>query len=129
MALVVLLVAGFVAAVAAPTRGGVTTRVSLASDGTQADYGGEAPSISADGRYVAFASAFSGYVPGDTGEYDVFVCDRQTATFQRVSVSERAFQVIRLVHDLAELPQPIHCLLLHVVRDDNLHAPIVGKRH
>ena len=40
---------------AAPTFG-TTTRVSVASDGTQGDYASYYPSISADGRYVAFES-------------------------------------------------------------------------
>lgn len=34
---------------------GTTTRVSVASDGTQANGSSDAPAISADGRYVAFA--------------------------------------------------------------------------
>ena len=45
------------------------------------------PSISADGRFVAFASNASDLVPGDTnGADDVFVHDRQTGTTERVSV-------------------------------------------
>ena len=36
---------------------GTTTRVSVASDGTEADRGGTWPSISADGRHVAFLSS------------------------------------------------------------------------
>ena len=52
------------------------------------------PSISADGRFVAFDSIATNLVPGDTngdpqfepsGE-DVFVRDRQTGTTERVSV-------------------------------------------
>jgi Tol biopolymer transport system component len=44
------------------------------------------PSISADGRYVAFASTASNLVPGDTnGTYDVFVRDLQTGSIARVS--------------------------------------------
>jgi len=35
---------------------GTTTRVSLASDGSQGKEGSESSSISADGRYVAFTS-------------------------------------------------------------------------
>lgn len=43
--------------------------------------------ISADGRYVTFASAASNLVPGDTnGAADVFVFDRQLSTTARVSV-------------------------------------------
>src|SRR5262249_42963813 len=46
-----------------------------------------APSISADGRYVAFASAADNLVPGDTnGHVDVFVRDRVANTTTRVSL-------------------------------------------
>jgi hypothetical protein len=56
---------------------GGTVRVSVASDGTQADGPSERPRISADGRYVAFVSAASNLVPGDTNAMaDVFVHDR-----------------------------------------------------
>jgi Tol biopolymer transport system component len=34
--------------------------------------------ITADGRFVSFASAATNYVPGDTGQVDVFVFDRAT---------------------------------------------------
>ena len=67
---------------------GTTARVSVASDGTQADYGSERPSISADGRYVAFESAASNLVSGDTnGVRDIFVHDGQAGTTERVSVA------------------------------------------
>ena len=47
------------------------------------------PSLSADGRYVAFSSSASNLVSGDTnGEvHDVFVYDRQTDKVQLVSVA------------------------------------------
>ena len=38
------------------TNAGTTTRVSVASDGTQGNGWSREPAISADGRYVAFAS-------------------------------------------------------------------------
>jgi Tol biopolymer transport system component len=70
---------------------GETTRVSVASDGTQAtpSNGSVQPSLSADGRFVGFASSASNLVAGDTftGHYDVFVHDRQTRTTTRVSVA------------------------------------------
>ncbi|NND98774.1 MAG: hypothetical protein HKN47_15750, partial [Pirellulaceae bacterium] len=61
-------------------------RVSVASDGTQAnDFSGE-PAISADGRFVAFESQATNLVPGDTDSFDdVFVFDRQTDTIRRIS--------------------------------------------
>jgi len=67
---------------------GKTARVSVASDGTQGKGASPYPSISEDGRYVAFHSGDSSLVPGDTnGKTDVFVHDRQTGKTTRVSVS------------------------------------------
>ena len=67
---------------------GQTTRVSVASDGTQANWHSDAPSISADGRYVAFRSAATNLVPDDdNGRADIFVHDRQTGQTHLVSVS------------------------------------------
>ncbi len=65
-----------------------TERVSVASDGSQANLQSFAGEISADGRFVAFQSEGTNLVPGDTnGTTDVFVRDRQTGTTERVSVS------------------------------------------
>jgi len=65
-----------------------TTRVSVASDGTQANNFSFEPSISADGRYVAFMSWADNLVSGDTnGDWDIFVHDRQTGVTIRVSVA------------------------------------------
>lgn len=50
-------------------RTGETTRVSIASDGSEGNYGGEVSFISADGRYVAFISYVDNLVPGDTNGY------------------------------------------------------------
>ena len=72
---------------------GATTRVSVTSDGTQADHRSGTPKISADGRYITFASEASNLVPGDTNaETDVFVHDRITATTTRVSVASDGTQ-------------------------------------
>ncbi len=66
---------------------GQTTRVSVDSAGTQADGESAFPSISADGRYVAFYSYAGNLVAGDNnGVSDVFVHDRQTGQTTRVSV-------------------------------------------
>ncbi len=66
---------------------GTTERVSVGPGGVQADFGGSSPALSADGRFVAFVSAATNLVPGDTnGIIDVFVRDRQTGTTERVSV-------------------------------------------
>jgi hypothetical protein len=61
---------------------GGTTRVSVDSAGGEATggvfLGSFGPSISASGRFVAFASLASNLVPGDTNEdTDVFVHDRK----------------------------------------------------
>jgi Tol biopolymer transport system component len=81
---------------------GQTTRVSVASDGTQANDQSFRPAISADGRYVTFASVASNLVPGDTngaqGVFlgtDVFVHDRQTGQTTRVSVASDGTQANR----------------------------------
>ena len=67
---------------------GQTERVSVSSDGAQGDSSTYEPSISADGRYVAFWSASENLVPDKTtSEYDVFLHDRQTGQTERVSVS------------------------------------------
>ena len=66
---------------------GTTERVSVDSAGTQGNGNSSEPSISADGRFVAFSSDATNLVPGDTnGARDVFVHDRLTGTTERVSV-------------------------------------------
>lgn len=72
---------------------GETTRVSVASGGTQANYFSESPSISADGRYVAFMSFASNLVDVDTNDVkDIFVHDRQTGETVRVSLASGGSQ-------------------------------------
>jgi Tol biopolymer transport system component len=66
---------------------GETTRVSVDSAGGQANGDSFEPAVSADGRYVAFSSAATNLVSGDTnGVNDVFVRDRQQNTTTRVSL-------------------------------------------
>ena len=72
---------------------GQTTRVSVSSDGGQANRHSYLPSISDDGRYVAFYSEATNLVSGDTnGAADVFVHDRETGQTRRVSVSSEGVQ-------------------------------------
>jgi hypothetical protein len=72
---------------------GTTRRISIATNGTQGDGESDLPSISGDGRYVAYNSTSTNLVPGDTnGAFDVFVHDRQTNTTQRVSTSSTGIQ-------------------------------------
>ena len=66
---------------------GETTRVSVASDGTQGNDISRLPSISADGRYVAFESDADKLVSGDTNGFsDIFVHDRETGETICVSI-------------------------------------------
>ncbi|MDQ3756879.1 MAG: DUF6531 domain-containing protein, partial [Actinomycetota bacterium] len=70
---------------------GITERVSV-SDSEAQSAGGWVdsfdPSISEDGRYVAFISGATNLVPGDTnGAEDVFVRDREAGTTTRVNVA------------------------------------------
>ncbi|KAA3609578.1 MAG: calcium-binding protein [Planctomycetota bacterium] len=72
---------------------GQTTRVSVSSTGSQALWGGSEPSISADGRFIAFISISDDLVPNDTnGKLDVFVHDRQNGETTRVSVDSSGRQ-------------------------------------
>jgi Tol biopolymer transport system component len=65
---------------------GATSRVSVDSAGVQGNNGSAWPSISADGRYVAFASSATNLVPGDTNQTDdIFLYDRQTGTTSPVT--------------------------------------------
>ena len=67
---------------------GTTERVSVDSFGAQVNGISGAPTISADGRYVAFTSTASTLVPGDTNTYtDVFVRDLWNGITERVSVA------------------------------------------
>jgi Tol biopolymer transport system component len=64
-----------------------TARVSVDSAGNQGNSASGSPSISADGRFVAFESSASNLVPGDTNNTtDIFVRDTLTNTTARVSV-------------------------------------------
>ena len=67
---------------------GTTAVVSVASDGTQADGNSGDPAISADGCHIAFVSAATNLVDGDTnGFQDIFVHDCGGAT-ERVSMAD-----------------------------------------
>jgi Tol biopolymer transport system component len=67
---------------------GTTTRVSVSSEGGEADYKSMSPSISGTGRYVSFVSIASNLVSGDGNNgFDVFVRDLQTGITSRESVS------------------------------------------
>ena len=65
-----------------------TTRISLASSGSQGNGNSFHPDISADGRYIVFASKASNLVSGDTnGCTDIFLHDRQSRAITRLSTA------------------------------------------
>src|SRR4051794_39154446 len=69
-------------------RAGVTRLVGVADDGSQPNNGTFGPTLSRSGRYVAFDSAASNLVPGDTNDdWDVFVRDMRRGVLQRVNVA------------------------------------------
>ncbi|MEN6643054.1 MAG: Ig-like domain-containing protein [Armatimonadia bacterium] len=72
---------------------GTTTRVSVATGGGEGNGYASSPSLSADGRCVAFASYATNLVAGDSNGYsDDFVHDRTTGVTTRVSVSTGGVQ-------------------------------------
>jgi len=77
---------------------GTTQRISIASDGTQAngDSGGNylGTAISADGRYVVFSSSASNLVPSDNnGKPDLFVHDRINSFTMRANLTNNGSQM------------------------------------
>jgi Tol biopolymer transport system component len=65
-----------------------TTRVSIKSNKTQAKGASFGPTISADGRYVAFSSDAPNLVTNDKNKQnDIFVRDREIAETVRVSIN------------------------------------------
>lgn len=74
---------------------GVTERINLSTLGVEANLSSFIPSISADGRYIAYATWATTLVPDDTnGRDDIMVYDRQTKETTRVSVSFIGAQAI-----------------------------------
>jgi Tol biopolymer transport system component len=79
---------------------GKTRLVSKSSSGTPGNMGGIGPSLSADGRLIAFISDSSNLVAGDSnGERDVFVRDLKTGRTRRVSVTSKGGQADDLSAD------------------------------
>lgn len=70
-----------------------TERISVSEAGTDSNSNSYLTSISADGSCVAFISAASNLVAGDSnGKWDVFVRDRQLGSTDRVSVPDFVYQ-------------------------------------
>lgn len=68
---------------------GALSRISVAPDGSEGNDQSYQPSISADGRYVAFTSRSTNFAPGKTSlRLDVFVLDRQSGMVELASVTE-----------------------------------------
>ena len=83
------------------TVAGTTTRVSVDSAGTRPTRGSFEPSISADGRYVAFTRSRRTWSPATpTPRGDVFVRDTVAGTTTRVSVDSAGDQA----NDVSESP-------------------------
>jgi len=79
----------------------VTQRINTGPNGASVDIDEGGVSLSADGRYVAFASRSSNLVPGDTNTFsdghtgapDVFVHDRATGEVEIASVKSNGLQL------------------------------------
>jgi len=71
---------------------GAVERISVNDDGVGANSSSFEPSISDDGRLVAFVSDADNLVAGDTGFRDIFVRDRDLGTTERVSVDSSEVQ-------------------------------------
>ncbi len=65
-----------------------TERVSLGAKGAEANDSSTAPSISSDGRYVAFQSVATNLVPGAPRLWQIYVRDRIDGETERVSVND-----------------------------------------
>jgi Tol biopolymer transport system component len=89
----VLVILALLAWPAAAQAAHVTERVSVSSAEAEANGDSDHPSVSTDGRYIAFHSAAPNLVAGDTnGRVDVFLRDRVLGTTIRVSVSDAEAQ-------------------------------------
>jgi hypothetical protein len=75
------------------TQTGITTRVSVDSNGVEGNRGSDYASLSADGRYVVFSSTATNLVSGDTNNRDdIFLHDTQTGNTTRVSVDSNGVE-------------------------------------
>lgn len=88
---------------------GLTTLVSVNDAGDKANGTSSYPSISSDGRYIAFQSEANNLVTNDSNGFrDIFVHDRQLATTVRVS----------LTHDGLQSNHDSFITLNHAISDD-----------
>ena len=78
---------------AAEVSSGVTTRISVQSNGTQGNGSSAIPAISGNGLFVVFESDAANLVTGDSnGNTDIFVRDLKAGTTSRVSVKSDGAQ-------------------------------------
>ncbi len=74
---------------------GTTELISVSTSGSPGNDHSDFPSVSGDGRYVAFESHASDLVTGDTnGGDDIFVRDRLTGTTELISVDAAGQQLL-----------------------------------
>ncbi|HVZ94756.1 MAG TPA: hypothetical protein VG797_09625 [Phycisphaerales bacterium] len=67
---------------------GQTSVASVVGDATTADSGSAFPAVSFDGRFIAFQSGATNFIPGDVPmDSDIFVRDRRWGTTQIISIA------------------------------------------
>jgi Tol biopolymer transport system component len=72
---------------------GETARISVGPGGVEGNGGSYSPSVSGDGRYIAYWSNASNLVPDDTNKTaDIFLFDRDDGSTVRLSVSDAGEQ-------------------------------------
>lgn len=73
---------------------GITKRISVSSNGTQGNAHSFEPSISGDGRFIAFTSGASTLVPDGEGIffYHIFLYDSEEKSIRRVSISDNGLK-------------------------------------
>jgi Tol biopolymer transport system component len=105
---------------------GTTSRVSVTSDGAQANGGGVLPSISGDGRYIAFLSESSNLTDDPvTPHFHVYVRDRVRGVTSRVSMTrsgapaERGDSHVAISRDGRHIAFSSFATLLLVANDTN----------
>lgn len=108
-----------------PPPPGITTRVSVAPDGTQGNNASYDVVMTPDARYVAFVSDATNLVPGDTnGKPDVFVRDNTTGSIERVNLASDGTQANGTSYDVA-----ISADARYVVFDSYATNLVAGEQH
>ena len=126
------------------TAGGKTIRISVASDGSQANGASNFPAISVTGRWVAFESAADNLVSGDTNNVvDIFLHDRDTdadgiydeagfISTTRISVNSSGTQALGASNRPYFSPDgryvAFHSLAANLVSEDNNDAQDIFVR-